>query len=379
MVFSWFLKLSFKCPHHFAWPLAALVYPMWASVQAFETDSNAETKNLISYWILLSLLYLFEYAFMSLLPWFRLWLCVKLMIIFLLTIPDFGRASYVYNNCIRPMKLQIVQWRFNNFWRKCFIEKDDFLMHAERYMRENGTEALEKLIASQNTMCRPDVEVANEIIATDDKNVLKVEFLMELGLVQTNGESLQIEHLDIRDLEAIEKKEIPFTKQDIPVMPKVGLSHNASSATVETKGTAESDRTDRDVPQITSIPKEMQKEWTCALCLVTTTSEITLNSHLSGRRHRAAAEALIAKKLLTIQKQKGVEVTNEIIFTDNKEMMKINGNQRLEIDNKDIKDLEAIEKKEIHATKQICGVSDSVRFCGGRSALAATRYQQRFI
>lgn len=80
---------------------------------------------------------------------FRLWLYVKLMIIFLLTIPDFGRASYVYNNFIRPMKLQIVQWRFNNFWRKCFVEKDDFLMHAERYMRENGTEALEKLIASQ--------------------------------------------------------------------------------------------------------------------------------------------------------------------------------------------------------------------------------------
>jgi hypothetical protein len=40
-----------------------------ASVQAIETDSYEETKHLISYWILLSLIYLFEYAFMSLLPW----------------------------------------------------------------------------------------------------------------------------------------------------------------------------------------------------------------------------------------------------------------------------------------------------------------------
>jgi hypothetical protein len=46
------------------------------------------------------------------------------------------------------MKLQIVTWRSNN-WKKWFFDKDDFLMHAERYMKENGTEALEKLIASK--------------------------------------------------------------------------------------------------------------------------------------------------------------------------------------------------------------------------------------
>jgi hypothetical protein len=42
------------------------------------------------------------------------------------------------------MKPQIV-----TCWRKCFVEKDNFIMHAERYMKENGTEALEKLIASK--------------------------------------------------------------------------------------------------------------------------------------------------------------------------------------------------------------------------------------
>jgi hypothetical protein len=47
------------------------------------------------------------------------------------------------------MKLQIVTWRSNNYWKKWFFDKDDFLMHAERYMKENGTEALEKLIASK--------------------------------------------------------------------------------------------------------------------------------------------------------------------------------------------------------------------------------------
>lgn len=74
---------------------------------------------------------------------FHLWQYIKLMIVFWLVTPDFGRASYVYNNLVRSMKPQIV-----TCWRKCFVERDNFLMHAERYLKENGTEALEKLITT---------------------------------------------------------------------------------------------------------------------------------------------------------------------------------------------------------------------------------------
>lgn len=37
--------------------------------------------------------------------------------------------------------------------------------------------------------------------------------MRELDFLQTNGERLQTEHLDIKDLEAIEKRETPATKQ----------------------------------------------------------------------------------------------------------------------------------------------------------------------
>ncbi|PNX55981.1 HVA22-like protein a, partial [Trifolium pratense] len=74
-------------------------------------------------------------------------------------------------------------------------------MHVERYMKENGTEALEKLIASKNTMLRPDAEViTNEFIATGNNEMLK-----------TNGERLTTEHKVIKDFETIEQKEIPAT------------------------------------------------------------------------------------------------------------------------------------------------------------------------
>jgi hypothetical protein len=76
--------------------------------------------------------------------------------------------------------------------------------------------------------------------------------------------------------------------QDIPVMPKIEPSQNASSATVETKGTEESDRAGGEVPQSsTSTQKQVQKQWTCALCLLTVACEKDVNSHLNGKKHRA--------------------------------------------------------------------------------------------
>ncbi|XP_045821777.1 receptor expression-enhancing protein 4-like [Trifolium pratense] len=263
MASLWFLNLLFICFHHFTWLVVALLYPMRASIKAIETDSYEETKHLISYWILLSLIYLFDFALMSLIPWFHLWPYIKLMIVFWLIRPDFRRASYVYNNLMRIMKPQIV-----TCWRKCFVEKDNFLMHAERYMKENGTEALEKLIASK-----------------------------------TNGERFQTEHKDIKDLEAIVKREIPATKQ--MTYANIEASRKVSSAIVETKGILGRDPAGGEIPR-SSTQKDVQKEWICALCLVKTSSEITLNSHLNGRRHREACEAasatLKAKKQPASQK-----------------------------------------------------------------------------
>ncbi|XP_057416138.1 uncharacterized protein LOC130710791 isoform X2 [Lotus japonicus] len=270
MASLWFLKLALNCIDHFAWPLLALGYPMCASVQAIETDSNKEMRDLISYWILLSLLYLFEYAFMKLLQWFEFWPYMKLMIIFWLIIPDFGRASYVYSNLIRAYiftKPQTAICRLNK-WRKFFVKKENFSLLAEKYVKKNGTEAFEKLITSK-----------------------------------TNGKMLQTEHKDIKDLEVIEKKEIPAGKQDIPSTPNLAPSQNASSTMVESKGIAVKVKAGEEFPQ-SSIHKEVQKEWTCALCQVSASSKKNLNSHLHGKKHRAAHEALKAKTQPVPQKLK---------------------------------------------------------------------------
>ncbi|KOM27080.1 hypothetical protein LR48_Vigan393s002400 [Vigna angularis] len=305
----WFLKLIVRCLDHCAWPLLALGYPLCASVQAIETESYKATKDLISYWILLSLIYLFEYAFFRLLQWYQFWPYTKLMIIFWLIVPDFGRASYAYNNIIRTcISNPQASIRSLNNWRKNFVkkDKDNFLLHADRYLEENGTEALMKLIASKvniyiaNTTNKPDAQATIASRVTDHEE-----------MQQTNVKNLQTEPKATKDSEVIEKKEIPTGNQNIPVVPKLVQSENASATMLETNGIVVKEKGVEELPQIFTH-KEVQKEWTCALCHVTTTSEKTLNSHLQGSKHRQMEIAMKAKNQSVSQKLKSDHSKEEL-------------------------------------------------------------------
>ncbi|KAL2344450.1 hypothetical protein Fmac_005735 [Flemingia macrophylla] len=66
-----------------------------ASVQAIKTDSYKETRDLISYWILLSLIYLFEYAFSML----RLCVAVET------NLKEWTARTKVYDRCHEPALL----------------------------------------------------------------------------------------------------------------------------------------------------------------------------------------------------------------------------------------------------------------------------------
>ncbi|KAJ1376673.1 Zinc finger C2H2 superfamily [Sesbania bispinosa] len=145
-----------------------------------------------------------------------------------------------------------------------------------------------------DTTYKPEAEATNAVRATYKETL------------QTNGKRLLTERKDIKDLEVIEKNEIPAVKQYIPVMPNLAPSHNASTSTtmVETRGIAGKDRSGGELPQSSTTHKEVQKEWTCALCQVTASCEQDLNSHLHGRRHRDASIALKAKTKAASKKLK---------------------------------------------------------------------------
>ncbi|KAI9120409.1 hypothetical protein K1719_007442 [Acacia pycnantha] len=284
MASSWFFILLLKCIDFLSWPVLALGYPLCASIEAIESDSHSETRNLISYWILLSLICRFEYAFLRLLQWFQYWHYMKLMIVAFLMTPDFGRAAYVYNQLIRSciyMNPQAVISRFRS-WKNIFAKNEDFKMQAEKYITQNGTETFEKLLASKQTEQSIHAEARKAVPTTTEKN----------EILKTNRGRLLMEQKDIKDLEMIEK-EVPEGNQANAALDRLKSNESTSSAMAKTeKMPADTER--GTYPQISAYENE-QKEWTCAICQLKMPSESNLNSHLRGRKHKAACKALNMK------------------------------------------------------------------------------------
>ncbi|KAE9453826.1 hypothetical protein C3L33_14279, partial [Rhododendron williamsianum] len=144
-----FLKVVANNLDVLAGPVVSLVYPLYASIRAIETKSSEDDRQWLTYWILYSMITLFELTFAKLIEWIPFWSHAKLIVTCWLVLPYFSGAAYVYEQYVRPFFLNP---RSINIWhvpRKedIFSKPDDILTAAEKYMQENGPEAFEKLIS----------------------------------------------------------------------------------------------------------------------------------------------------------------------------------------------------------------------------------------
>ncbi|XP_062019821.1 uncharacterized protein LOC133736378 isoform X3 [Rosa rugosa] len=346
---------ALQCFHVLAWPLFALVYPLYSSVRAIETNSITDTQKINTYWVVFSLILLFEHAFMKLLEWFLPWPYIRLLIVFFLVMPHFDGALYVYKHLFCPclsMDTQMVINLFNK--RKESLVRDNFLSEVERYVKENGPESLEKFIPCKSTRTNLDVKEFNAVSSMDNEAVECSKSLKPNGgqndikAVQVsqaepnltvNEDGFSSRKMNEKVIEVAADREILKTpppkkvqKEWTTVNPlqtqtdatlNYLLGDNKHEATYEAlkikneaepKLTCPENRTvaameinEKPVEVGTGIedpesPKEVQKEWTCALCQVTTSSESNLNSHLQGRKHKAAYEALKARNQAFVSK-----------------------------------------------------------------------------
>ncbi|KAJ7956376.1 HVA22-like protein [Quillaja saponaria] len=143
-----FLKVVLKNFDVLAGPVVSLVYPLYASVRAIETKSPVDDQQWLTYWVLYSMITIFELTFWKVLEWIPIWPYAKLILTCWLVIPYFSGAAYVYEHYVRPL---FVNRQTINVWyvprKKDFNGKqDDILTAAEQYIQENGTEAFETLI-----------------------------------------------------------------------------------------------------------------------------------------------------------------------------------------------------------------------------------------
>ena len=141
------LKVLAKNFDVLAGPLVALAYPLYASVKAIETKSSVDDQQWLTYWVLYSLITLFELTFTSIIEWLPFWSSMKLIFISWLVLPYFSGAAYVYQNYVRPV---FVRNHMINIWyvpqkKGLFCNSDDFITALDKYIEENGPEALKKL------------------------------------------------------------------------------------------------------------------------------------------------------------------------------------------------------------------------------------------
>ncbi|XP_060214566.1 HVA22-like protein c isoform X1 [Lycium barbarum] len=133
-----------------ALPLVSLVYPLYASIRAIETKSRADDRQWLTYWVLYSLITLFELSFSKVIEWFPIWSYAKLAAICWLVLPYFNGAAYVYENFIRPFyrNPQVKIW-YVPLKKDIFSKPDDVLTAAEKYIEEHGPQAFERLLAKR--------------------------------------------------------------------------------------------------------------------------------------------------------------------------------------------------------------------------------------
>ncbi|XP_011655675.1 HVA22-like protein c isoform X2 [Cucumis sativus] len=132
-----------------ALPVVSLVYPLYASIKAIETKSIVDDQQWLTYWVLYSLMTLFELTFAKILEVVAVWPYVKLIIMSWLVLPHFNGASHVYKNFIRPHYMNpqtSTLWYIPRKTKLIFSTQDDVLTAAEKYMEEHGTEAFERLM-----------------------------------------------------------------------------------------------------------------------------------------------------------------------------------------------------------------------------------------
>ncbi|CAI0402051.1 unnamed protein product [Linum tenue] len=139
-----------------ALPLVTLLYPLYASIRAIETKSRSDDQQWLTYWVLYSMITLFELTFAKILESIPVWAYAKLIVSCWLVLPHFNGAAHVYKNFIRPfyMNPQLAALVNNTIWyvprkKNIFSQPDDVLTAAERYIEEHGTEAFERMIVNK--------------------------------------------------------------------------------------------------------------------------------------------------------------------------------------------------------------------------------------
>ncbi|XP_068666730.1 HVA22-like protein f [Aristolochia californica] len=130
-------------------PGLMLLYPLYASMRAIESPSTLDDQQWLTYWVLYSLITLFELSFWRFLRWFPVWPYMKLLFCLWLVLPIFNGAAYIYENFVRKyVKIgSLVSSEYPEGQRKILqMMTLDARKSVERYIEKYGSDAFERVV-----------------------------------------------------------------------------------------------------------------------------------------------------------------------------------------------------------------------------------------
>ncbi|KAJ8485148.1 hypothetical protein OPV22_017633 [Ensete ventricosum] len=138
-------------------PVVMLLYPLYASMRAIESPSPVDDQQWLTYWVLYSLITLFELSCWKMLQWFPLWPYMKLVFCFWLVLPIFNGAAYIYENHVRRyVNLGgTVSSSYSDRQRRVMQALSlDARKSVERFVDVHGQEAFERVVKAAEREAR---------------------------------------------------------------------------------------------------------------------------------------------------------------------------------------------------------------------------------
>ncbi|KAG1367786.1 putative HVA22-like protein a [Cocos nucifera] len=124
-------------------------------MRAIESPSSLDDQQWLTYWMLYSLITLFELTCWNVLQWFLLWPYMKLVFCLWLVLPIFNGAAYIYENFVRRYV------KIGNYAGSRYPEDQRRILQmlnldsrkpVEQYIEKYGSEAFQRVVEA-STCC----------------------------------------------------------------------------------------------------------------------------------------------------------------------------------------------------------------------------------
>ncbi|KAG6489961.1 hypothetical protein ZIOFF_051243 [Zingiber officinale] len=137
-------------------PAVMLLYPLYASMRAIESPSLVDDQQWLTYWVIYSLITLFELSSWKVLHWFPLWPYMKLVFCLWLVLPMFNGAAYIYENHVRRyFRLgRYVSQKYPAQQRVVQMASLDARKSVEQFIDTYGPQSLERVVKAAEREAR---------------------------------------------------------------------------------------------------------------------------------------------------------------------------------------------------------------------------------